>query len=116
MNLITGALIFVFASLVFLNSPVHQVTDSNYSMLVSESLLYHGSFMLDQYAIPRLNPVPQSGYVTNGNIYQLELVNNHIYYAFPPGSSVLSAPCVAIMNVFGMSAVNLDGTYSIFFP
>jgi hypothetical protein len=112
MNLITGLVIFLCTCSIFLISRVHQFADSNYSMLVSESLLHHGSFTLDHYAIPHLQPVPQNGYVTNGNIYQLELFDGHIYYAFPPGSSILSVPYVAIMNAFGVSASNADGTYN----
>jgi len=45
--------------LVFWLSPVRQVTDSSYSMLLSQSLLEHGTFALDQYALPRLEPSPR---------------------------------------------------------
>jgi hypothetical protein len=79
-------------------------------MLVSQSLLEHGSFALDHYAIPRLNPSQQKGYVSNGSIYQIELIDGHLYYFFPPGSSVLSVPYVALMKVVGLSAANADGT------
>lgn len=112
LNLITGTAIFVLTCSVFVISRVHQFADSNYSMLVSESLLHHGSFALDHYALPRLEPVQQQGYVANGSIYQLELFNNHIYYVFPPGSPMLSVPYVAIVNAFGVSASNADGTYN----
>ena len=80
-------------------------------MLVSESLLHHGSFSLDRYVIPGLIPAQQiaPGF---GGIYQLELIDGHVYYHFPPGTSILSAPYVAIMNVFGVSAAKADGTYN----
>jgi hypothetical protein len=65
-------------------SRVHQVTDSSYSMLLSQSLLDHGSFALDHYTLPPA--------------YQLETINGHTYYRFPPGTSVLSTPVVWVLN------------------
>ena len=104
--------IFVFASVVFALSQVRQVTDSNYSMLLSQSLIEHGTFKLDNYTFPRLPPMNRRYYTSNGVIYQLELANNHIYYHLPPGSPVLSVPYVALMNLFGIKATNPDGTYN----
>ncbi len=98
LDLIAGIIILVFIGAVFSMSRIHQFADSHYSMLVSESLLHHGTFTLDSYAIPRLAPKQQIGYVSNGSIYQLELVNGHIYYFMPPGSSILSIPHVAVMR------------------
>ncbi len=104
--------IFFFSVFVFLISRVHQLADSNYSMLLSQSLIQHRSFTLDHYQIPRLPPTQQVFYVSNGNIYQLELVDNHIYYLWGPGTSVLSVPFVALMNAWGVSSTNADGTYN----
>jgi hypothetical protein len=109
--LATGS-IFVIALLVFWFSPVHQLTDSNYSMLLSESLLKHRSFTLDSYNIPRRPPRYHDNTYKNGELYQLELVGPHLYYYMPPGSSVLSLPYVAVMNAFGVSAAYADGTYN----
>ena len=107
-----GAIIFVTTLAIFSFSRVHQFADSNYSMLLSQSLLQYRSFTLDNYAIPRLAPLQREGYVSNGDIYQLELVDGHLYYVFPPGSSILSAPYVALMNAAGVSAAAPDGSYS----
>lgn len=107
-----GAAVFFFILVIFLISRVHQLADSNYSMLLSQSLLYHQSFTLDSYEIPRLTPKQQLFHVSNGDIYQLELIEGHIYYFWPPGTSVLSVPFVALMNKFGVSASNADGTYN----
>lgn len=111
-DLIIGMVIFLFTLGVFLLSRVHQLADSNYSMLVSESLLHHRSFALDNYAIPRSDLRYQDDRITNGRIYQLELIRGHLYYGFPPGSSLLSMPYVAVMNAIGVSAANADGTYN----
>lgn len=111
-ELAIGAAIFSFLCAVFLLSIVHQVADSQFSMLLSESLLHHRTFSLDNYAIPRLEPKQQVGWVSDGDLYQLEYVNGRLYYFFPPGSSILSLPYVALMNSFGISAANPDGTYN----
>jgi hypothetical protein len=83
-------------------------------MLLGECLLKHRSFALDHYNIPRLDPNVSTRdlYVMNGNIWQLELAGDHIYYYFPPGSSVLSVPYVAAANAFRISSANPDGTYN----
>lgn len=93
-----GVLIVSVTLAIFLFSRVHQVTDSTYSMMLTQSLLDHRSFTLDHYKTPE--------------VYQLETVNGHTYYRFPPGSSVLSLPFVWVLNRFGISAVNQDGTYN----
>lgn len=82
-------------------------------MLVTESLLKEGTFTLESHALPRLEHMNRGDYVSDGNIYQLEWVGDHLYYYLPPGSSLLSAPYVALMNLFGVSAVNEDGTYNM---
>lgn len=81
-------------------------------MLLSESLLHHGSFELDHYVIPHLEPIWIPHYFRNGDIYQLELVNGRLYYHLPPGTSILSIPFVAVMNAFGLSAANADRTHN----
>lgn len=107
-----GGLIFAAMLLVFWLSPVHQVSDSKYSMLVSQCLIYHGSFKLDHYKVPQLEPFQREDYLMDGDIYQLEIARNHVYYFFPPGSAVLSLPYVALANACGLNASFPDGTYN----
>jgi hypothetical protein len=109
---LVAALLFVVALLIFLRAPIHDVTDSAYSMLASESLLKHHTLILDQYSLPRFEPKHYVDYVSNGKLYTIEVANDHLYYFFPPGNLVLSAPFVAIFNAFGVSAANADGTYN----
>src|SRR5436190_23494129 len=111
-NLVCATGIFLLAFLVYWFSPVSQVTDSNYSMLLSQDLLEHRSFVLDHYAIPRHKPQFQYNTIMNGNIHQIEIQNNHFYYYFPPGTSVLSVPFVGVMKLFGISSANPDKTYN----
>jgi hypothetical protein len=105
--------IFAATFLIFCFSPVHQVTDSNYSMLLSDCLLRQRTFALDACNVPFLDPRPHAKYVTNGGIYQQEIVRNRIYYFFPVGSSVLSVPYVALASVFGVSPRNPDGSFNM---
>jgi hypothetical protein len=105
-----GPLIFVLMLIVFLLSPVRQVTDSRYSMLLTQSLLDRGSFRLDHYALPRHEPEWDKTHFKYGD-YRLEASRGHVYYYYPPGSSVLSAPFVALLNPFGLSAVGADNAY-----
>lgn len=112
-DLLAGVLIFIATLSIFTISKVHQIADSNYSMLLSQSLLEHRSFTLDAYALPRYEPVWFGDHFINGSLYQLEVANGHLYYHFPPGSSILSVPFVGVMNLFGVSAANPDGTYNL---
>jgi hypothetical protein len=75
-----AGVVFIAILTIFWFSHVHQFADSKYSMLLSQSVLQYRSFTLDNYAIPRLQPKHQVGHVSNGDIYQLELVDGHIYY------------------------------------
>lgn len=109
---VLGIAIFAFTLFVFMISHVHQVADSSYSMMLSQGLLQHRSFAFDGYALPRYEPTWHGYYFKNGPIYQLEVADGHVYYHFPPGTSILSAPFVAVLNRFGVSAVNADGTYN----
>lgn len=109
---LAGALIFVLTGAIFLASPVHQIADSRFSMLVSESLIHRRTFTLDHYRIPDLVPVQTHGSASNTSIYQIERANGHFYHFFPPGSPVLSAPYVALLNLCGISAAHPDGTYN----
>ena len=103
-DLVIAGFIFVVAFLVFWFSPIHQVTDSTYSMLLSESLLKYRSFALDHYAI---TPAEVQSHT------QLERVNDHIYYYAPAAGPLLSVPFVAVMNAFHLTAVNPDGTFNL---
>src|ERR1700730_10520406 len=109
---LAAAILFALALTVFLIAPIHDLLDTAYSMLASESLVRHQTFTLDPYAVPRYEPKHYFDYVSNGPLYTIEVVDGHLYYFFPPGNLVLSAPFVAVFNAFGVSAANPDGTYN----
>jgi hypothetical protein len=103
--------IFALASAVFLLSPVEQVYDSHYSMLLSEHLVTHQSFALDDHFGPNLDFRVYPGLRSDGLPRMIRPSKGHLYYYFPPGSSVLSAPFVKLMNSLGVSATKPNGSY-----
>ena len=110
---VIALIIFLVAFLIFKSSRLHPINDSKYSMMLSQCLIDYHSFQLDHYAVPRLPALRRGDYVQNGDIYQLEQVGPHLYYFFPPGSSVLSVPFVLVANTFGMFAVKPDGSFNL---
>jgi hypothetical protein len=114
-DLIGGLIVFVATFLVFRLSAVHQTEDSRYFMLASERLLYDHTFTVDPHSIAELNSFkPGEVRVPNESMpYQLWQIGDLFYSIFPPGTSILSAPYVATMNAFGVSARNKDGTHNL---
>ena len=106
-------LVFSLTFTIFLLSPNQALSDSRFTFVLSESLLKHRSFAIDHFALPRLEPLDNGQYLRNGDIYQQEWSHGRLYYYHPPGSSVLSVPYIAVMNLFGLSAINPDGTYNL---
>jgi hypothetical protein len=102
--------LFVITCTAYLLAKVNQVSDSRYSLLVSESLLHRGRVDLTGYIIPGVDPSQPPPPKGNG-AYQLEQVGGRTYYYFPVGTSVLSTPFTAIANAIGLSCVRDDGTY-----
>lgn len=97
--------------LVFLVSPARQVSDSHYSMLLAAQLASHARFELDAYFRGDLRPDRHPGLRANGLPYQLREIRGHTYYLYPPGSSILSIPFVALLGTLGLSPVAPDGGY-----
>ncbi len=111
---LASVILLIVTGTIFWFSPVTQVTDSHYALLLSDSLIRNRGFTLDHYGIARHEPQTDArdDYVANGPMWQLEIVNNHLYYYFPPGSSVLSVPFVAVAKRLGYSVVTADGSYN----
>lgn len=106
--------LFLLSLAVFLAAPVIQVSDSRYSVLLSECLLHHRSAELDEYyKVPAPWRTGLAGRPDEANEYQLEKARGHVTYFFPHGSSILSMPMVAVMNAAGMSAATSDGRLSL---
>jgi hypothetical protein len=105
MLVVVGLFVLAFAG--FRVAKNREVGDSRYTILLAQTLLHHGDFALDRYHLPETATV-------EGRLradYHLEQVGGHWYYAFPAGSSILSVPFVAALNLVGVSATRPDGTY-----
>ena len=100
------------ALFVFWYSPVVFDSDSRYTLLLSESLVTRGSFLLDGYGLPHNQPLAYSSTLLDGVDYQIEIVGGHFYYFFPPGSSVLSAPFVLAQDAAGKGVIK-RGTWDV---
>lgn len=101
----TAAVFVLFAALSWV-SPVRNLSDSRYSLVLSESLLRGTGFALDPYFARPLDRRLYPGIAPDDDLpYQLERVGSHVYYGYPPGSSVLSLPFVAALNLGGVSTI-----------
>ncbi len=107
-------LLFLISLAIFLASPVVQVSDSRYTALLSECLLYHHSAALDVYSVPKPRNPGWGSRPQDTNAYELEYGGGgSITYYFPHGSSILSIPLVAILNAIGVSAATPEGKFSL---
>jgi hypothetical protein len=95
-------ILFLSTFALLLASPFHRLGDSRYSMVLSQALLERGTFALENYVSD-----------PNDGATRFERVNGHLYYIFPPGTSVLSVPALAVAHAFGVVPVTRDGRYDI---
>lgn len=72
--------------------------DVRASLLVSQELIHHGTVRLDRYGAEKLKPY---GFV-------IQEKNGHFYYDFPLGTSLLSAPFVAVANTLGFDMLDSE--------
>ena len=107
--------LFLISFTIFLFSPVVEITDSRYTALLSECLLYHHTPALDVYSVPKPR-LPGWGLGPQDvDVYELQYGRGgSITYFCPHGSSVLSMPLVAIVNAFGISAATPAGKFSLY--
>jgi hypothetical protein len=108
--------IFSLCFIVFLASGGQNYPlDSEYSFLVSESILRHHTPALNGFVIPGLDPQKLPSHLSPGAwhpYYQLIRVNGKIQYLYPPGSSILSLPFVFGLNLCGLRAADRDRTFN----
>lgn len=95
--LLCGAAIFAVLFGVFFFSPHVVVTDSRYSLLVSEALLTKGTLKLDG-----LVPLPD---------YRLYQAGGHVRLFFPEASSLLAVPFMGLVRPFGGSVFDEEGRF-----
>jgi hypothetical protein len=103
--------VFVISLAAFALSPNRQLTDSYYSMLLSEEIYRHHDVYLDAYFRPPLDPTKYPGITSGEYPYMIEQEWGHLFYFYPPGSSILSVPFVAVLNFYGFSPVGPNDEY-----
>ena len=82
----------VAATVAFWLSPVLQITDSLYSMLLSEQLLVNRSFQLDEYFWPNVDSSTYPEVLPGKKIpRQVKFANGHLYHYFPHKQAILHA-------------------------
>lgn len=110
------ALLVLSFSVFFLSPRYGATSDPKYSMLLSESLLMQQTPALNHFSIPGLDQTTLASQLDprqyRRGVWQLVRVNGRLLYAYPSGSSLLSLPFVAGLNVLGLSAVRKDGSYN----
>lgn len=98
-----GVVLGLFLFALYLALPYHFLADSRYAFVLSESLLKKGSFALDGFFEPPFEP----------HLARWEEARGHRFFYYPPGSSILSMPFVAAMNLAGLSAVTSDQRHDL---
>jgi hypothetical protein len=98
---------------IFFASPVPQMNDSQYSMLTSESIIHNHTPDLSSYSIKNYDADLPFNEIRGRHAYQLARVNGRLLYGFPHGTSLLSLPFVALMDVLGVSPANAEGAYNL---
>lgn len=111
LNTKTCLLLFTLLLLVFRVSQRGQFYDSRFALLVSNQIVTNGTLTLDGFAPPPL--VRGSEEVSQlGNLpYQLVRANDHVYYYFPIGTSILAVPFVVAAHYLGARIVDASGRY-----
>ena len=99
--------------MIFLCSPVLQMSDSQYSMLTAESILRNHTPDLSSYWIKNYQEDLPFDTVSGKHAYQLERNNGKLLYGFPHGTSILSLPFVAAMDLIGVSPATSDRKYNL---
>jgi hypothetical protein len=112
-NWLIPSAIFAGVLLVFLLSPIRQHGDSRVSILLSENLWHNGSFILDEYLGEYKDGSDQAGSDLEELPYQLEIIDDHVFYYYPPGSSILSVPLIGLGNLLGSSSREPDGRFEL---
>lgn len=109
----TACLLLLIACAVYRISPVGMLTDSNYSMLLSEQVWRHGSLRLDEVFQQKRRAWPADTSPGATSLpYHIYHHAGHLYAFFPPATPLLSTPLVAVENFRGLSAKDRKAGYN----
>ena len=110
--------VFIFTLFVFCVSPVSVLSDGQYSLVLSDSIIHHHSSHLNSYRFP--SPIPRDAHCGTpserdshaSDEYQLDRIGNNVVYCYPNGSSILSVPFVALAGLASLHPASADGRYN----
>jgi hypothetical protein len=127
-ELLMALALFVATTALYRDSDRDQLTDSNYTMLLSETLLDEHTFSLDRHFRTPLDPARYPGgrrqmpayQAEAGYPYQIEVLpadpahpdRPRIYHWYPAFPSVLAMPFVLAFHAQGLHATTADGSYA----
>jgi hypothetical protein len=97
---------------------VSVLSDGQYFLVLSDSILRHHSVHLNSYRFP--DAIAQDapcGQQTErdsqvNNEYELDRIGRNLIYCNPNGSSILYVPFVAIVSLAGIRPASADGRYN----
>jgi hypothetical protein len=112
MRLLQAAM-WLFAFAIFFASPVLQMSDSKYSMLTAESIVHNHTPDLSRYTIKNYDADLPFNEIRGKHPYQLERIRGRLLYGFPHGTSILSIPFIALMDLFQVSPATSDGQFDL---
>ena len=112
LDAILALAIFFVVFQLLAQSPITALGDSKYTLLLTNNLLSKGSFILDGYPIPHKPVVHVGKTELDGDTYQIEVFDGHLYNYFPPGSAILSTPFVLVGNALGHTIFDGNKVYS----
>lgn len=110
LTLLTIVALFSVTFSIFRSTQKIPITDSFYSLLLSESLLSHHTPVLNGYVVPHYRPFELPGILAGGYAYQLVLRRGKLLNMCPPGGPILSTPLVAALHHHGL-AVATNGRF-----
>ncbi len=106
-----GLGVAVLLFVVYIHSPASGLWDAKYALLTSEALLQGEGFDLSRF-LPGLAERASSEEAARGPFpWQLEQRRSKLIYVFPPGTPVLSVPCVAALRAAHLSTLDAEGLY-----
>jgi len=107
-------LLFVLAFSIFYASPILKIGDSWYTMLLGEHLLLKKRFSLNEYFWPNVDSSKYPPWVEPVTMLprHIQSLEEHLYYSYPFGTSLLTVPLIAVMRLTGVSTISENGQYN----
>jgi hypothetical protein len=104
-------LLFSVAFVAFIFSPVRNLGETQYTMMLGHTLLHHRTFALDRKELRIPDYLEMIGDSKVRGL-PLEIVNGRIYKYAPPGGAVLALPFLVAASWFGLKPVDAAGSFN----